>query len=681
MRGMIWFLIGFSLVWPFGFASEERDLSIWLNPIKLEPPPPPCRGTCPGHPYSGSIVRFEDGRVDLSAFIDRAEILIRQSDYQNHQFFQNLKDAFGSAVTGLCQYRLPDEQIQACVEHAEGLLDEAEIRLRQVQEGRMLLPNTYFSELSNTHVNRARNALESDCQHICRDESVSSLISHGTPEQSEEALQRLSAKGPDCLKKALFTLGRQMEQVNEVTNFPDNCNGQTGRQRNVCQRLLSNKRQLTERLSNLTNRVLSQTSSEAVQSLNTCLEHEPSFSALGEFLDDLDEEMTCRPYQPGEERYVSVGWSDYKVKREADGSYTASIAMDFFPETDYDNDNMIPKDQVPTYYRQQTQDCLNYVRPKMLGPDGQQLNIVIEEPQADSCLPLRRIGIQARGERSNSRSYAADIACSTTVHEVLHEIGDLSDEYEETLIGYYVNVETGEVIETEDRSKQEHPGKGFIFRPAYNCRVLQTDSIMSDKAKWDKTFYPEEMIGTGGFGLPIVANTNVKPSDFTEDSLLEPAHFNALLYGDCQAREDVRVYRACSELAYQTAYPDATAYTGRYSVSQECPDLKNTCEQQDVLGRGRKQIQKRYRMLNMQLRALNTSIHKIGRDLITLEQAAVQTGTVDNQRFNCANYGPSPSRRVDISTCKTNLRSNLEYFNGIREDFRSKQERLRQRLP
>lgn len=665
-------------------AFGQRNLSMYLSAIKLEPEPPPCRSaTCPGHPYSGGIITFENGQVDISAFVGRAEALLQQSDYQNVSFFDTLWVQTVSTFQFECYYHnLSKDQVEDCIEHVRRSSDAAEIRLRQAQAGRLLLPDNLSSVggLSNRYVRRYRRLLESDCPSVCGDVRVSAMIGHGTPEQSEEALQKLSARGPDCLKKALYALGQQIQNANDSIHYPDDCNGQTGRQRSVCQRLLNDKTQLTERLSNLTDLVLSQTSSEAVQSLNTCLENEPAFSALGEFLDDLDDEMTCRPYQRGEERDVSVGWSDYKVKREADGSYTASIAMRFSPAEDYDNEDVVPKDQVPTHYFQKAQDCLEEANPKMLGPNGEQLNIVIEQPQADSCLPTRHITIQARGERSRSASYAADINCSTTVHEVLHEIGDLSDEYEESLRGYFVNADTGQVIEVEDQF-DENPGEGFVFHPAYNCRVLQTNSIMSnDNEKWNKVFPPQGMIGSFGLAGISPVNTNVKPSDFFEDSLLEPAHFNAILYGDCQDREDVRVYRACAELAYQTAYRNSTSYTGRYPISEECPDVKSTCEQQDVLGSGLKDLQRDYRILNANLRGLNRSINQIGRNLVTLEQAAVQTGTVDNQRFNCANYGPSPPRRVDISTCKTNLRELLEYFKGLREDLSQKQERVRQNL-
>ena len=38
------------------------------------------------------------------------------------------------------------------------------------------------------------------------------------------------------------------------------------------------------------------------------------------------------------------------------------------------------------------------------------------------------------------------------------------------------------------------------------------------------------------------------------DSLLDPAHFNAILYGNCSKRDDVNTYRQCSSLSQTTGY-------------------------------------------------------------------------------------------------------------------------------
>ena len=394
--------------------SSAKDLSLYLDTIKLVPDPPPCeKVSCAGHPYSGGIITFEDGQLDISAFVDRAKILLQQSDYQNQQFFGNLF-LFEMAITRECRISmigLPDHQIQSCQDHAERALDEAEIQLRQLQADRFLLPDNYYGvgNIPNDRLRDIRQTLNSGCSTICSDQAVLSMLSHGTQEQYNETVRKLSEKGPSCLKKALATLGKQIQQANESINFPNSCEGETGRQREICNTLKLEKDIIIERLSNLTDLVISESPSEAVQALDICLENKSPLFVL----EDLDEEMACSDYQPGEERDISIDpWTHYRIKRETDGSYTASIAMTFSPASDYDNEENVPRNQVDTHYRQLVTNCLRQANPKMLGPNGEQLNIVIKEPQPDSCLPQLNITIQSSNGRSNSGSYEADIGCS-----------------------------------------------------------------------------------------------------------------------------------------------------------------------------------------------------------------------------------------------------------------------------
>ncbi len=674
MRTTLWVIWIITLItWDLRIClASERNLSAWLSAIKL----PPCmKKSCPDDPYSGGIITFKDGQVDISAFVDRAKTLLQQSDYQNQKFFENLHGLFAMAVKGGCRTSmagLPDHQIQLCEERAERSLDEAEVELRQAQAGRLLLPDAHYAigDISSYRVKDAHEKLSLDCLSICSDQAVSSMLSHGNQEQYEKTVDRLSEIGPSCLKNALATLGREIQKANDIFNLPDSCEGETGRQRDICNRLKRDQELIIGRLSSLTDLVMSQSSSQAVESLGTCLESEPSFFVLGDFLEDLDKEMACSDYQPGEERDVSTDpWTHYRIKKETDGSYTASIAMTFSPADDYDNEKNVPKDQVNAHYRQRATDCLNQANPKMLGPNGERLNIVIADPQADSCLPQLDITIQSSTGRSNSGSYEADIDCPTTAHELLHEVGGLNDGYEEGSMGEYVNIETGEVIKVSSRYKEQPPQKEeFDFRPKYNCRVTQENSIMSNqKERWQKVFpYGESLrIGYAMPGLP--SNAHIKPSDFSEYSLLDPVHFNAILYGNCANREDVQLYRTCAALARQTGYQGLTS-------NEDCPDLKNQCENQNVLGKSQEQIEKEHRVLNFQIRSTNALINRMSRNLITLEQAAIQTGDVNGQEFMCS------SNEVDISFCKSELRWWIQYSRRRREKLMQQQQRISQVL-
>ena len=78
-------------------------------------------------------------------------------------------------------------------------------------------------------------------------------------------------------------------------------------------------------------------------------------------------------------------------------------------------------------------------------------------------------------------------------HEILHLLG-LPDEYEETGRGRYIRTSADQ----------------RVFHPVYDCRSVQTNSIMAQH--WNR------------FRIVNQGQTS---------SLLDPAHFNAILYGKC----------------------------------------------------------------------------------------------------------------------------------------------------
>lgn len=665
--------------------TNQKDISMWLA-IKLEPipcdDPEPLGGgryrSCADHRYSGGTVTFQDGKLDISAFVERAETLLRQSDYQNSQFFQHItgQSYFIVMLENLCdaekrQNRISDAQ--ECKDQIKVSLDEAEVRLRDMQADRILLPDNYSAvgelDMEAGRLALPRQRLRSNCLSACYDKNISSILSHGTRNQYQKTLNQLSQQGPSCLKKALATLGQHIAEAHSSNGFPDNCNGRRGRQREICNKLLRDKRLITERLTHLTDLVMSQSPSQAVQDLNVCLENESSISSLIDTFEDLDNEIACSDYQRGEERHISVESDEhYKIKKENDGSYTASLAITFSPAYTYDG--QIPAEQIDPHFKQITQNCLDQANPKMLGPHGEQLNIVITDNSSNSCLPSQEITIQASNGRSNASSWEADINCPTITHELEHKLG-LSDSYEEKATGHFVHIETGEVRQVENiynLPSEELPGEDFIFRPAKNCRVTQDNSIMSSQTdRWHKVFHSQRGIK---FPLFSINNAHIRPSDFRENSLLDPAHFHAILYGNCKSREDVRIYRTCSQLSLQTGYHGNT-------LDDDCPSLKRTCEMQNVRGRTPEQLQKDSRVLNFQLRSQNALLNRNKRNLITLDQAAVQTGTVDGLRFGCSFSDYAGANNVDISVCKDQLRRNIEFQEGVIEDLTTQQKRLR----
>ena len=186
----------------------------------------------------------------------------------------------------------------------------------------------------------------------------------------------------------------------------------------------------------------------------------------------------------------------------------------------------------------------------MLGPNGERLVFNITDGSSlSSCEKPNRISIQSRAGRSDSASYSADVSCPTIVHETGHTMG-LKDEYIETIKGTNVNITTGNIHEGTTPSVRE------FFLPDYNCRVIQFNSLM----------------GSHGERFESVKKGY-------EHSLLDPTHFNVILYGsDCSSRDDIRLYQQCTSLAYDTNYREN-------SLEDDCLPEKQQCEASNVLGR------------------------------------------------------------------------------------------------
>ena len=284
----------------------------------------------------------------------------------------------------------------------------------------------------------------------------------------------------------------------------------------------------------------------------------------------------CSSYQRGEVRVVTGDrHQNYLVKRNSDGSYTIPLAMEFKATDDYDNSRWVPREAVPSYYFRKVRNCINDFNPALLGPNGERLNIEIKDYYGDSrCIPRHSISIQSSRSRSNAESYEADIDCPAIIHEVLHLLG-LNDEYTET------------IIKADDFLDDDLP-------LAYQCRVVQEDSIMANH--WErlcnvKTIAMQEKT-CEGYTTCIESKlfgSIRRPTNSCHDSLLDPAHFNAILYGDCSQRRDVALFRECSGLAYRNPVEPLRSIwcPNCHDEMNEthCLDKKKECESQDVLNR------------------------------------------------------------------------------------------------
>ncbi len=267
-----------------------------------------------------------------------------------------------------------------------------------------------------------------------------------------------------------------------------------------------------------------------------------------------EQQSSCNEYNIGEqrvfddERLKTPG--GYGIKKNPDGSYTASLVLLFAAADDYDFSPIVPHHRVHDHYMRRVKSCMKEVNPYMLGPSGEKLTIEIldynkirrSNSKPPDGLALHRITIQSSRGRSHSGSYEADIDCQVITHEILHLLG-LKDEYPEMHAGHFANPLSGHIRESNPSA----------LRYRFDCRVAQRNSIMS--------FHQERFQSI---------------SNGINASLLDPIHFDAILYGHCDSREDLKMFRQCSELAYQNS---------RYH--RDCHVSKRRCEALDLLGRER----------------------------------------------------------------------------------------------
>lgn len=267
----------------------------------------------------------------------------------------------------------------------------------------------------------------------------------------------------------------------------------------------------------------------------------------------LESKFLCSDLKKGEERYIISGTrgsnvrpKHYYVKKEEDGSYSIPLFLTFKPDSDYDG--KVSGNEVHSHYLKKTHECLKKAGQKMLGPEGERLQIQVQTPRPsnegkEDCKEeppgTHSILVGSRHHRANSKKYNSNVSCDVITHEVLHLLG-LPDEYEETFLGYYVHSQTGEVVSAEEAKADE---KNYVVKKAYDCRIIKNDSIMNEQLEvWNRAF-----------------QTNEEAS-----SLLNPEHFSVIVYGACSRN---RHYNECARLDYTSSVDDPS-----------CLEKKRQCE-------------------------------------------------------------------------------------------------------
>ena len=497
-------------------------------------------------PFKGKTlsVSLENDRVYLRPFFLRFQHLLNRSNFENTRLINKLDD-FDDMTRYLWLLCEQSNEPGDCQDHLQVTMAEMKTQLLEQQSERLLY-SIFYTEPENLSEDILSKAIANadtaytECNLTCDEFYIKKTLLYGSLEQYRDILNKMKEKGDakNCLKDTLKSLKDQLDDStwNPFSRMPETCQGLDGSDKTVCEGLQYSFNFLSERIQQMVEDI-GVTSNENLQS--SCSNSNSMTERLTRILSDLEDVQTCSDYTLGEERRYGRLITFYQVKKEQDDSYTVTIPMQFSASEDYDGS--VPENQVNDHFLEKTRECMDEINPNMLGPNGEKLNFVILDGSKLDC-KVNKVSIRDSSWRSSVLHYRSDISCQANTHEILHIIPGLNDEYLERSRGQNVHLSNGEVSES-------------VFLPDYNCRVTQTNSIMA--SHWERF----ESVHNG-----------------RETSLLDPAHFNIILYGNCSKREDVRFYKQCSELAYITEYHEN-------SDEPNCPDIKDKCDRSDILGR------------------------------------------------------------------------------------------------
>ncbi len=352
----------------------------------------------------------------------------------------------------------------------------------------------------------------------------------------------------------------------EHYEYPERCLDPANQSHRVCKRVKKELTIRTQRYTYLTELVYGRDILQTTSAKAPCMDCvEGSLSQelrdLNHLFSRLKEHSLCSDPAPGEEKQVTHNLPGrfYTVRKELDGSFSIPLNLAFSANEDYDGE--VPKDQVPSHYKNKVQECLKKANSKMLGPNGEKLNIVIGSPTKEGCRKKHPLTIQigSKTQRGHATNYGADFDCPTITHEILHLLG-LCDEYKETAIGFQVSADTGEIKPANRYEGSNNDNDQFVL--AYDCRVTAKNSIMSDMyERWNNVFK---------FGK--------------NKSLFNPEQFNKILYGNCLSKN--KLFNECSDLAYRSTVKDG---------NEDCLKQKRKCRESNAMGHNKAEESSRIR--------------------------------------------------------------------------------------
>ena len=510
------------------------------------------------------VIRIDrDGKVDLTEFLDGAKHCLNQSDYEQTHFMENMRWKLSGE---LCKDQF---NLQSCHQNLKSSILGVQIALLEHQQNRILYPDNYtpVGNLRRHDIEQAAEAMRAG-KCVCNDRSVAKILIYGSEVQRGKTIDKLRSFGSSCLQDMWSALVDR----NMYFNIPNACQYQT--ENPICDKWNNDTKIIKQRILEFANLI----KPETVSSFEVCLDNQKSNSlaSISDFLSGLENHLTCSDYSVGEERKISVRYTGrhYSIKRQSNRDYTASVAVRFI--SSYLDSSQAYDHHIHTHYMKKAQECIKEANTKMLGPNGEKLEIVFKDAnEASSCEYQHNIHIFNPGTelyRGSVAAYPSDIDdCAFMTHEILHIFG-LMDEYgkdsDMKSIPYPIpdslNPSADNILLYKIRGiSEEHSTNNEEYDDCGDGQAMQYNSIMANVFdRWDNVF------------------------KFKRDrSLLDATHFNAILYGNCVDKEDVRLYSQC----YGSQIP-ISSYATVVNKEEICSVRKRKseeCRSSNVLGRSR----------------------------------------------------------------------------------------------
>ena len=522
-------------------------------------------------------IELKEGKVDLSSVIQgltRAKESYYYSDIL--LLYKRLDETFPK-IEKLCKQ---SQNQTNCINTAKTNISSVINNITKEISTRIFYP-FWYKEPEQDFL-EAINYLNSNCK--CNSLAIASSIKNAPKEQYSQLYNKLKNRNKNCIGRTLDLLAYTLK----IERIPRECLQEENKNRFVCKKLLKQMTTAKQRFLELAGLIYTKKALKITEEQSICLECPFLFNGENEKDNDLTKIIqmleirnSCSDLDIGEKKQMHTPqMRSYTIKKDVNGNYSVPLTLKISPHKTYDGP--VPKEMVHGYYINTVKKCMYMANQKIFGPNGEKLHIIIDSPmdKKDLCEKenTMNILIHSRNYHSGFKNFESDVDCLATTHELFHYF--FGDEYRNVTKGFYIDPKTGELIIPNIDSKTGEPAtqnidvKNYEFVLAFDCRVTQVNSIMSDhKERWNNVFKSKK-----------------------NKSLLDPGHFYGILYGDCPYIN--KHFNKCSQLSYKSSIKD-----------KSCLKEKEECESYNILRRDKQQ----------EISQINQKIYFLRREIFLLK--------------------------------------------------------------